>query len=414
MIRSRLFPLCAFFVGLTACSGGIMVPSGNASSPAQTQISALFSDPRAQRVMLPKGVRPAPVAERFERETAEWSREHPLRAGSPFRDDSPGQYLWFGDARGAIWQTKAGSTPKDTGAKVVGALYDCNNPLGLKIDHAGNMWVACAGNGTINMYAPKATKATLVLHETRTEGSTQIQAIPDDVAFDASGNVYVGNEQVITSNGSGASFDIAEVDVFLASSKCGGKPCNNATPDIELIDPHANSCTDCQIVESAETFVDVDARGNLYEDFLYQAGKCGRKRCKITVSTIGVDVVAAPLKKNPTFKSLVRGMIFPGGLYITSKGRVANVLDRGTDIITQYTLPSFHATGTLGPTPQDKHFGDCDPFGIGFNEAATLIAAGDTTCHDSIVGLVAKNQFASHLNLAYGELAGAAFGPSDK
>src|SRR5262249_4181284 len=144
------------------------------------------------------------------------------------------------DLRGAIWQTVVTKSAVTTDLKSVGALYDCAGPSNTKVDAKGNLWSVCQGTNTINMYAPKATTATIVLQEERTEGTTRVMAFPSDVAVDGDGNVYVSNGAVDYVDGSKFRSVIDEVDVFRAKASCGSLPCNKAFPDATIVDPHAN------------------------------------------------------------------------------------------------------------------------------------------------------------------------------
>jgi hypothetical protein len=90
------------------------------------------------------------------------------------------------------------------------------------------------------------------------------------------------------------------------------------------------------------------------------------------------------------------------------------VLDTGTNVITRYATAPFHPIGTLGPLPQDLHFGDCFPQAFGFNADESMLAVGDILCHATDVGDVSKNRFIAQLTWAFGPMNGAAFEPSDK
>ena len=88
--------------------------------------------------------------------------------------------------------------------KLVGYLDDCAGPEGLKIDHAGDLWVACTDAGAINMYEPGASTASLVLNAT--PKSSSIPFFPSDVAFDANGDVYAANLYAWSCNPSSCSY----------------------------------------------------------------------------------------------------------------------------------------------------------------------------------------------------------------
>jgi hypothetical protein len=389
--------LAATFLFVSACSNYSPSVPTQTTPTAQTQHATI--DAQAVPVSAKFGERALPAAD-----------VQPLRKRRATRDTSAGPHLWLGDYRGAIWETNAAQTVEGTGTTIVGALYDCGAPYGLKFDTAGNLWAACSATGTVNMYAPKATTATLVLHATRTEGSSQVTALTDDVVRDAAGNVYVAN--AVTKSGSffSATYTVGEIDVFLA--KCGGLPCNGATPDIVLTDPDVNH--PCPKKGSCElnyglSFIDIDANGTLYQDFFDKVYACTQK-CKLVHVSVGLEKISNPLKK-AKYTSLVRRMVSPAGISITAAGSVLNMLDAGTGMISQYTLFPFKKQGALGPTPQSPHFRNCIPVGIGFNLSLKLVAAGDAGCNAAIVGDTATNQFTGHRNISYGQLTGAAFEP---
>jgi len=417
MSTLRFFSVYALCLFAAACTATTPVPPLTRAATGQVQAAARSSKyPSDLFSVLPKHVRLNPSIANSLRKAAAWAKEHPLQNGVSHRAADTGAHLWISDERGAIWETKAGSKAGGTGKKIVGALYDCDAPLGIKTDSAGNLWAACAASGTVNMYAPKATKATRVLELTRTEGSTQIYAYPDDVAFDRDGNLYVANAYTEIISGSISTLNNAEIDVFLANPRCGNLPCNHATPDKVILNPHGNlACPSSGYCEIGVgySFIDVAVDGNLYQDFYDDVYSCTQS-CKLVHSNIGLDLIRNPLDKKPGFGSLVRKMLSPGGVYTTGGGAVLNMLDSETHKITRYTLFPFKKMGVLGPTPQDPHFGDCVPIAMGFNSTETLVAAGDQVCHDAIVGEVAQNHFLAQLNINYGALAGAAFDPSDK
>lgn len=417
MTTLRFFPIYGLCLFAAACTATNSVSPITTPATGQVQVAARSSKQPADLFsVLPNHVRLNPAIANSLRMAATWAKAHPLHNGAAHRAADTGAHLWISDERGAIWETKAGSRATGTGKKIVGALYDCDAPLGIKTDSAGNLWAACAASGTVNMYAPKAKKATRVLQLNRTEGSTQIYANPDDVAFDRDGNVYVANVYTESVTGSTYTLNNAEIDVFLANPRCGYLPCNHATPDKIILNPHSNlACPSSGYCEIGVgySFIDVAVDSNLYQDFYDDVYSCTQS-CKLVRSNIGLDRIRNPLDRKPGFGSLIRKMLSPGGVYTTGGGAVLNMLDSETYKITRYTLFPFKKMGVLGPTPQDPHFGDCVPIAMGFNDSETLVAAGDQVCHDAIVGEVAQNHFLARLNINYGALAGAAFEPSDK
>jgi hypothetical protein len=395
---------------MAACSGpslpSAFAPAGDVASQAQGSSSGVALDLNRSKRLLAVG--PSRAV------TLAWAKEHPLLIRRAFRENG-GSYLWVADGRGAIWQTKAGNSAQRIGRQVVGALLDCATPLGIKVDHHGNLWSACSSTGTVNMYAPKATSATLTLETNMTQGSTTVRSEPNDVAFDEAGDVYISNELTLTFIGQNAptpTFGV--VDVYRA--KCGGLPCNKATPDEVLVDPNINpQCTPPKNgycgTAYGYAFLDIDSAGSVYEDYTIHVERC-KKSCQVTYVRVGTDRISNPLS-SPSYRTIIGGMEVPGGVYTTSHGTILNVLDEKTDLVRKYTLNPFRRIGFYGPTPQSQ-LHDCQPVAIGFSSSEMQIAAGDVNCHALMAGDTATNKFFSHLNLDYGLLAGAAFEPSDK
>ncbi len=177
--------------------------------------------------------------------------------------------------------------------KLVGYLDDCAGPEGSKIDHAGDLWVACTDAGAINMYEPGASTASLVLNAT--PKSSSIPFFPSDVAFDANGDVYAANLYAWSCNPSSCSYLPGNLVYWAQANVLPGAHPSGIVADANL--------------DGETYFLDTDATGNVYVDYYGCAPQdidCG----------YGLDGIANPQSPQPAVTQLdradERAIEFPG------------------------------------------------------------------------------------------------------
>ncbi len=279
--------------------------------------------------------------------------------------------------------------------KIVAYLNDCSGAEGLKVDGAGNLWVACTNTGTVNMYHPGAKTATLTLNAS--PQSATVSYYTGDVAVDPSGNVYAANLYAFSCV-TGCVYLPGNVVYWTAADVKNG-----ARPSGVVNDADLNGQAD---------FLDVDAAGNVYVDYYgCQPGvlNCGN----------GLDGIASPQAQNPVVTVLIDPTSdiigYPGGVYTTSGGTELNVLDQASrKILYGAANPaSFVQTGLWGPTPQSVQQ-SCDPVSMGWNKTETLVYVADSECRALDIGTIPHNKFSAHPSIDFALPIGAGTTPSDK
>jgi hypothetical protein len=112
--------------------------------------------------------------------------------------------------------------------------------------------------------------------------------------------------------------------------------------------------------------MDVDAKGNIWFDFLGEAAGLGEVKNPTTNPSISV-----------VFPEGMSGQ--PGGVYINDRTQILNLVDETSRMIYRYHLPvKTHSKPfqTLGPTDKDL-WGEGQPDTGGFNRDDTKVALGD-------------------------------------
>ena len=107
---------------------------------------------------------------------------------------------------------------------------------------------------------------------------------------------------------------------------------------------------------------------------------------------------------------------YPGGVYISNRGTVANVIDQDARMVYQFKLPitpSSTPFNALGPTPIIDGYGDPDAGGMNSKDSSMII--GDGYGWDD-VGEVSSNSWsvATNEELVETGVEAAGFTPSDK
>jgi hypothetical protein len=272
------------------------------------------------------------------------------------------------------------------GSKVVGYLTDCSGAEGMKVDHSGNLWVACTNTGTVNEYAPGASSATLTLVD-NPGGATYYTA---DVAVDSAGDVWASSLYAFYCSSYYCYFYPGQVSFWAAGSYSNG-----SSP--------TGTVTDTNINEEG-FFLDASPSGSdVYVDY----EECTSTTCGFAADDISGSTI--------TQFAPIGSISFPGGLYYTGTGTV-NLLDQDAHVITVFS--GDVATGAYyGPTPENLE-GGCDPVDTGYNLGDSEVAIGDAGCHSLDEGKLAAHHghgsFKAKPNINFSLPIGAAFSPSDK
>ena len=363
--------------------------------------------PAFQHGLIPRVLTPAQAAGLRPTALAPWVRLRPDRF-APSGQSIHGVYgakaapttLWVTDDY-EIYEIN------DKGTKVLATFTDCSGPEGIKVDHSRNVWVACTNSGTVNMYAPGATKATLTLVDN--PGGVAYDTV--DVAVDGAGNVYASSLYAYQCNKVKCYFDPGEISYWTASNVRDGASPSGVVNDGNLTD--------------MDYFLDVDAAGNIYTDY----DNCGSS----SSCTYDVDKIANPQAPTPTITTLLNSLQFPGGIYVSksTKYGTLNVGDQGANVISQYALPTpLGSPVVLGPvgSGSGSSSGSCSgsgsgsgpgsggegPVGFGWLAKDTQVAVA--VCSSLVVGHkpFPPGVFVARPQPAYVTPIGAAYNPSDK
>ncbi len=320
-------------------------------------------------------------------------------------------YLGFhGDAaKVGIWATASatdyllGQSANGRKEKTLIAIdverHDCYDPIGVKVDGAQNVWVACAYNSNAS--------ASELLEYNRTGTLEQIynwQPCPPsasfcftdgyDAAFDSKGHVFAS---------------VAFYNYAVGSqeyARAGFEWWNAKSPNSPTLISTGNRCSPvCSLY-----FMDVDPSGNIWFDYSGVVGsQQGYGLAEITNPTTNPQIVyVLPIG---TYQ-------FAGGVYISNAGKTLNVTDDIPRVIYQYHMPltpSSKPFNVLGPTPTNG-IGVGSPSSGGFNKSETRLVEADGYGWLDI-GIVSSNTWLRVQNpggnFALG-LGGAAYTPSDK
>ncbi|HLY02551.1 MAG TPA: hypothetical protein VKR56_08635 [Candidatus Cybelea sp.] len=276
---------------------------------------------------------------------------------------------------------------------------NCYLPIGLKVDHNKNLWVACQynyntfENGIIQEYS-----AAGVLLNTYNDtscgtscGSSYEAGFPDDVAVDSQGNVFAANieTEVVNCNPS-CTYTYSPTVVWWPSS--GGQPTFITDPNMAAT--------------AAMLFLDTDTAGNVYVDGETSQDYPGSPE---------LDEISNPTT-SPTISDLIPpGTItYGGGVYVSTHdgAQTLNVTDQVALTTSQYPLPFGALSRVLGPTLTNFK-GNGNPISGGFNKTDTdqVIADGYGWLD---VGKVNTNKYSVLTNFNILNPEGAAYSPSDK
>jgi hypothetical protein len=349
-----------------ACAGAASVqPVGPPASFQRVVVPHVASD--AQTALWPISILPRSIRA----QVSGYARRHTYK-DLPDKRMGKEPSEWVTDGSGYIWGVK--------GKKVTAYFTDCAFPGGARVDHMGNLIVACNGSATINIYraANLTGPANVVLNDTA-------GYYPTDVSIDPAGDIYAANIYGIV----GSQTLDGNVVWWTPSNQASG-----ASPSGSYQDPNM----------SQVFFIDSDLGGNVYVDGFNQTGYPE------------VDEIAS-LLASPNPSNLGLSLQFPGGVYVSNKGTVLNVLDQvGTKgpVISQYTLPPplgapFNTLKMLNNIRKN-----CDPVGIGFNKGDTEVGDADIGCHAIGTGKLPSDTERDTFNPNFSTPNGFAFVPSDK
>jgi hypothetical protein len=276
---------------------------------------------------------------------------------------------------------------------------NCYLPIGLKVDHQKNLWVACQynyntfENGIIQEYSSAG-----VLLNTYNDtscgsscGSSYEEGFPGDVAVDSHGNVFASNiETEIVNCSPSCTYTYAPTVAWWPSS--GGNPTFITDPNMAA--------------NPTMLFLDTDTAGNVYVDGNTSNNYPGSPE---------LDEISNPTT-SPTISDLIPpGTIgYAGGVYVSTKRGVQtlNVTDQNARTTSQYPIPFGPLSRVLGPTLINfKGYGD--PISGGFNKTDTdqVIADGFGWLD---VGKISTNVYKAVTNFDISNPEGAAYSPSDK
>jgi hypothetical protein len=299
----------------------------------------------------------------------------------------------------------------------------CDESIGLKVDHAQNVWLTC---GSTSYYdaggAQEYTKAGTVsatynggcpANQPPSEPCERFYGYGLDNAETAN-TVFVSDEYFYDYYGCG----YYECETYGTGFEYWPKSNPSAQPT--LINLYDNGMGGLDIYDVS--YFDVDSSGNIWTyyygcDNLYPYG-CGTGVAEITnptnPSTMNV-VDAIPPGSLPGYSNW-------GGIYVSSNPARLNVMesDPSTRQILQYSFAPSGGIGslqnTLGPTKTNLE-GCGEPLMLGFNQGDSRVVSGEDYCGNTWldVGKVAHNTWKEPIspNFEYG-LEGVGFTPSDK
>jgi hypothetical protein len=276
---------------------------------------------------------------------------------------------------------------------------NCYLPIGLKVDHNKNLWVACQynyntfENGIIQEYSPAG-----VLLNTYNDtscgtscGNSYEVGYPGDVAVDSHGNVFAANIETENVNcNPSCTYTYSPTIAWWPSS--GGSPTFITDPNMAA--------------NPTMLFLDTDTAGNVYVDGDTSTNYPGAPE---------LDEISNPTT-SPTISDLIPpGTItYGGGVYVSTHSGVQtlNVTDQVARTTSQYPLPFATLSRLLGPTLLNFE-GNGNPISGGFNKTDThqVIADGYSWLD---VGKVNTNVYSVLTNFNILNPEGAAYSPSDK
>lgn len=285
-------------------------------------------------------------------------------------------------------------------------MLGADEPIGVKVDGSRNVWVAderssYGQGGVVQKFGPRGSLQASYAWAQCAAGYTSCYGYGEDVAENST-SVFAVVEDWDSELTTG--FDYGSgVEVF-----ANGKP--SQTPTYVAVDDYLNG-TYCNPVCNVY-FTDVDNDGNLWFDYDGDGGSCqGGGLGEIANAAVSpvVTLVLPPCTYG-----------YPGGVYVSDRGKVLNVTDQDTRVTYQYHLPVKSAStpfNTLGPTELNGE-GLGEPVSGGFNASESQLLLADGAGWFDL-GTVSTNTWKdiATLNcpafLNYG-CAGAAFTPSDK
>jgi hypothetical protein len=375
-----------FVAGGAPSAAGI---SRHASPPVRHDRSPLWELLRKQE----SGALPAPMPHAAMKSLLAELRAHPRL--HPSVGDAKGQAkavgLWLSDT---YYDYLIGMKGRTALTAISTSASGCNYPLGLKVDDAQNLWVACEYNAAFT-YGAVQEYAAGTLVNTYNEGCVPsgctFYGYAFDTGTDAKGHVFATNPFVqictpsCTQSGAILWWNVSS-------------PSSTPTP---ILIPQSPS----NFVEPY--YMDVDTSGNVWFDYF---GEVCNTSC---VQGYGLGEIQTPTT-TPTFVSVLPPGTFEygGGVYVSNGGTVLNVIDQNTRLVNQYSLPLLASLGSLGPTKQNL-LGMGDPVAGGFNGGDTQLAIADSA-NWLDVGKVSSNSFKQLTNVNIVEPQGAAYVPSDK
>jgi hypothetical protein len=306
--------------------------------------------------------------------------------------------LWVADP-GQAYLLGLSANGKENIIAVDAESNNCYLPIGLKVDHHKNLWVACQynyktfENGIIQEYSSAG-----VLLNTYNDtscgtscGSSYEAGYPGDVAVDSHGNVFASNIETENVNcNPSCTYTYSPTVAWWPSS--GGQPTFITDPNMAA--------------NPTMLFLDTDRAGNVYVDGDTSLNYPGSPQ---------LDEISNPTT-SPTISNLIPpGTItYGGGVYVSTKRGVQtlNVTDQNARTISQYPLPFGALSRVLGPTLLNV-FGEGNPISGGFNKMDTAQVTADGYGWLD-VGKVSANAWRALTNFDISNPEGAAYSPSDK
>jgi hypothetical protein len=317
-----------------------------------------------------------------------WALTHKVHYGVR---SNAGVAEWISDAgNSTIW----GGKEKKSFFNVTTYLTDCSEPEGMRVDHTGNLVVACTDSGDVNIYNSGNTTgpATIVYQEDQFTSTNSIYYYPADAFEDTHGNIYATNLYGFNCNSTSCTFYPGNIAYWAAGSP------NLAYPSGYITDTNAYEMY----------FGDIDGQGNCYVDGFN--------------NSFVPFVDELPGCASGTGTNLGITLNFPGGVYTVSptnkKKQMLSVLDQGSygsgnDVLYIYKLP-YTGTPLYTDYPPQNINKTCDPVAGGFDKKEKHIKIGDAGCHDADYGAVATNAWTQVFSADFSEPIDAAFNPSDK
>lgn len=393
-----ILAVAAIFSGCDAGAGSSQ-PGGVAPPRSQSAVGTSPRTPLGLLHMQADGKVPAPFPAAVVQQQLKEIQGHP-QPHLDLHGDASQVGIWTtASATDYLLGQSANGRKRKTLIAIDVTPLDCYDPIGVKVDGAQNVWVACAYNSNASgsellEYDRAGTLENVYPWQPCPPSASFCFTDGYDDAFDSKGHVFASvafyNYAIGSQEYAGAGFE-------WWNTKSSHSPALISTGD---------RCTPvCSLY-----FMDVDRAGNIWFDYSGVVNsQQGYGLAEITNPTTNPKVVyVLPIG---TYQ-------FAGGVYVSNGGKTLNVTDEMPRLTYQYHMPVTPRSkpfNVLGPTPTNG-IGVGDPSSGGFNKSETRLVQADGYGWLDI-GTASTNTWTRVQNpdgnFALG-LGGASYTPSDK